>query len=73
MRSTRGWCTAPTCSRPATAVEGIDVPEAAGAVNDYPVAVLADAPNPAAAQAFVDLVLSDEGRAVLEADGFGAP
>jgi molybdate transport system substrate-binding protein len=55
------------------AVEGVDVPEATDAVNDYPVAVLADAPNPAAARAFVDLVLSDEGRAVLRADGFGAP
>ena len=26
-------------------VEGIDFPEAAKAVNDYPIAVLADAPN----------------------------
>ena len=52
------------------AVEGIDFPQAEGAVNEYPVCVLADAPNPDAALAFVDLVLSDEGQAALEAAGF---
>ena len=54
-------------------VEGISFPEAEEAVNEYPVCVLADAPNPDAAQAFVDLVLSDEGQAALEAAGFRAP
>jgi molybdate transport system substrate-binding protein len=54
-------------------VEGIDFPEAAGAVNDYPIAVLADAPNPDGAQAFVDLVLSPEGAKVLGAAGFDLP
>ena len=34
-------------------------------MNDYPLCVLADAPNPEAAQAFVDLVLSDEGQQAL--------
>jgi molybdate transport system substrate-binding protein len=52
------------------AVEGIDFPQAEDAVNEYPVCVLADAPNPDAAQAFVDLVLSEEGQAALEAAGF---
>lgn len=52
------------------AVEGIDFPEADDAVNEYPICVLAAAPNPDAAQAFVDLVLSDEGQAALEAAGF---
>jgi len=52
------------------AVAGIDFPEAAEAVNDYPVAVLTDAPNPQAAAAFVDLVLSERGRQVLAAAGF---
>ncbi len=47
--------------------------EAARAVNRYPVAVLADAPNPAAAQAFADLVLSDVGQAVLRDAGFQEP
>ncbi len=51
-------------------VEGIDFPEAAQAVNDYPIAVLQDAPNAAGAQAFVDYVLSAEGEAVLEEFGF---
>ena len=32
--------------------------------------MLADAPNPDAAQAFVDLVLSDDGQQALEAAGF---
>jgi molybdate transport system substrate-binding protein len=52
------------------AVEGIEFPEAGDAVNEYPICVLSEAPNPGAAQAFVDLVLSDEGQAALEAAGF---
>ena len=54
-------------------VEGIDLPEAEDAVNDYPVAVLAESPNPDAAQAFVDLVLSADGQDVLTGAGFQAP
>jgi molybdate transport system substrate-binding protein len=52
------------------AVEGIEFPEAEEAVNEYPICVLAAAPNPDAARAFVDLVLSDVGQAALEAAGF---
>jgi molybdate transport system substrate-binding protein len=52
------------------AVEGLEFPEAGGAVNEYPICALAEAPNPDAAQAFLDLVLSDEGQAALEAAGF---
>lgn len=55
------------------AAEGIDVPEAAQVVTDYPVAVLADAPNPAAAAAFVDLLRSAEGQQVLADAGFRTP
>ena len=51
-------------------VAGIDFPEAAETVNDYPVAVLADAPNPAAARAFLALVLSPAGQDVLADAGF---
>ncbi|RBY76520.1 molybdate ABC transporter substrate-binding protein [Blastococcus sp. TF02-09] len=51
-------------------VEGIPFPEAEQAINEYPLCVLEDAPNPAAAQAFADLVLSDEGRAALADAGF---
>jgi len=42
-------------------------------VNRYPIATLTDAPNPAAAAAFVDFVLSDEGQGILAAAGFRAP
>jgi molybdate transport system substrate-binding protein len=51
-------------------VEGIDFPEAAQAVNEYPITVLAKAPNAAGGQAFVDYVLSADGQAVLEKYGF---
>ena len=54
-------------------VDGIDFPEAADAVNHYPIAVLKEAKNPAAAQAFIDLVTSDAGQAVLADLGFGKP
>lgn len=54
-------------------VEGITFAEAAQAVNDYPIAPLAKAPNAAAAKAFVEFVLSDNGRAVFGAAGFGSP
>ncbi|WP_114905692.1 molybdate ABC transporter substrate-binding protein [Ornithinimicrobium murale] len=56
-----------------TQVEGIDFAESAAAVNDYPIAVLREAPNPAGGQAFLDFVLSPDGQAVLGAAGFGSP
>jgi molybdate transport system substrate-binding protein len=54
-------------------VEAIMPEGAADVVNRYPIAVLDDAPDAAAARAFVDLVLSAEGAAVLTRFGFGAP
>jgi molybdate transport system substrate-binding protein len=54
-------------------VEGIDVPEAEQAVNRYPIAVLEGARDPEAAQAFVDLVLSGDGRRALADFGFRVP
>lgn len=54
-------------------VEGIEFPEAAEAVNDYPIVTLAAAPNPEAAQAFVGYVLSEEGQQVLADAGFDGP
>ena len=54
-------------------VQGIDFPEAEGAINDYPIATLAAATNAQAAQTFVDFVLSPEGQQVLEAAGFEQP
>jgi molybdate transport system substrate-binding protein len=55
------------------AVEGIEVPEAAQVVNAYPVALLTAAPNPEAAQAFIDYLTSKEGVDVFTAAGFGTP
>ncbi|GLZ35253.1 molybdate-binding protein [Lentzea sp. NBRC 105346] len=54
-------------------VEGKDFPEADKAVNEYPIAPLAKAPNAGAAKAFVDFVLSEQGRKVLAEAGFTAP
>ena len=51
-------------------VEGIDFPEAGQAINDYPLAALAQAPHAAAAKAFVAYVLSSEGQQVLADAGF---
>lgn len=54
-------------------VDGIEFPESARAVNDYPIAVLEDAPNPATARAFVDYVMTGEAKKVLTDAGFQAP
>ncbi|GGL88385.1 molybdate-binding protein [Streptomyces fumigatiscleroticus] len=54
-------------------VEGVDFPESAEAVNDYPIALLKDAPNADAAQAFITLVKSAEGQKVLAEAGFMKP
>ena len=55
------------------AVEGIDIPENQNVVAEYPIAVLANAPNPQTAAAFVDFVLSAHGQAILTSYGFTAP
>jgi molybdate transport system substrate-binding protein len=54
-------------------VEGIEFPEAQDAVNRYPIAVLDDAPDRSAAEAFVALVESEEGQQALADAGFRAP
>lgn len=54
-------------------VDGVDFPEAARAVNDYPIATLAKAPHGAAGKAFVDYVLSPPGRDALRKAGFDTP
>ena len=48
-------------------------PESSDAVNTYPIAVLKESKNAAAAQKFVDLVSGPEGQKVLAAAGFAAP
>ncbi len=54
-------------------VQGVGFPEAAQAVNAYPIAVIAEAPNADLARAFQELVTGAEGRTALESAGFGAP
>jgi molybdate transport system substrate-binding protein len=54
-------------------VQTIELPADAQAQVEYPIAVVSDAANPEAAQAFVGLVLSERGREALEAAGFGVP
>jgi molybdate transport system substrate-binding protein len=56
-----------------SSVEGIEFPEAADVVNGYPICTLSDAPNPAGALAFVQLVTSDAGQQALTAAGFHLP
>jgi molybdate transport system substrate-binding protein len=54
-------------------VDGIEFPEAKGAINTYPIATLKESKNPAVAKAFVDQVLSPEGQAALAMAGFAKP
>jgi molybdate transport system substrate-binding protein len=51
----------------------VDIPEESNVVAEYPIAVLAGAPKPDAAAAFVEFVLSEEGQAILTAYGFASP
>jgi molybdate transport system substrate-binding protein len=54
-------------------VEGVTFPESADVVNVYPVATVSDSENADLAQEFMDLVLGQDGRAVLAELGFGQP
>lgn len=51
-------------------VVGIDLPPSSEAVASYPIAVVKDGPNPAAAAAFVEFVLSESGQSILRSWGF---
>jgi molybdate transport system substrate-binding protein len=54
-------------------VQGVDFPEAAKAVNKYPIAVVKNAPNPDLAVKWVALVEGPEGKKALADAGFGTP
>ncbi|MER5195443.1 molybdate ABC transporter substrate-binding protein [Streptomyces sp. NPDC002755] len=54
-------------------VEGVEFPESANAVNDYPIVQLKDTENADAAKAFIALVRSAEGQKVLTEAGFLQP
>lgn len=48
----------------------IDIPDTLNTIATYPIAALNDSAHPELAQAFVDLILSPQGQAVLESYGF---
>jgi molybdate transport system substrate-binding protein len=50
-------------------VRVLEIPDAANVLASYPIALVEGAPAPAAARAFIDLVLSPEGQRVLERRG----
>ncbi len=54
-------------------VDGVEFPESAKAVNDYPIAALKGAANPSGAKAFVAFVRSDKEMVVLTGAGFQKP
>ncbi|MCX5268718.1 molybdate ABC transporter substrate-binding protein [Streptomyces sp. NBC_00199] len=54
-------------------VEGVDFPESAQAVNEYPITLLKGSENAETAKAFIALVRSADGRKVLTAAGFLQP
>ena len=54
-------------------VEGVDIPAEVNVVAEYPIATLTGAPNPGAAAAWVEFVLSEEGQAILTSYGFTSP
>lgn len=54
-------------------VEGVDIPDEFNVVAEYPIVTLASAPNPDAAAAFVEFVLSEAGQAILNSYGFTSP
>ncbi|MEU6549907.1 molybdate ABC transporter substrate-binding protein [Streptomyces sp. NPDC046915] len=54
-------------------VEGVEFPESAKAINDYPIALLKGSKNAETAKAFMALVRSAEGQKVLTEAGFLKP
>ena len=54
-------------------VDGVEFPESAKAINEYPIAALSHAANPAGAKAFVAFVESAPELAVLTGAGFQKP
>ncbi|KAA1251890.1 molybdate ABC transporter substrate-binding protein [Mycobacterium simiae] len=54
-------------------VTAVKFPEAAGAANVYPIAVLKKAPQPAMAQKFVTMVTTGTGQQILNRSGFVKP
>jgi molybdate transport system substrate-binding protein len=57
----------------ADSVDGVEFPESASAINDYPIVALKDAPNAVAAAAFVAFVQTEDELTVLTDAGFQKP
>lgn len=57
----------------ANRVDTVEIPEAAKAVNTYPIALLRDSAQQGAGRAFIDLVTGEPGQKILYAAGFGKP
>lgn len=55
------------------AADGVKIPADINVIAEYPIATTSEAGDPELATAFVDFVLSDDGRTVLGEFGFGAP
>lgn len=56
-----------------TGIEGVEIPADINVEADYPVAITAGAVDPGTARAFVDFLLSIDGRSILESFGFVSP
>jgi molybdate transport system substrate-binding protein len=54
-------------------VKGVEIPDNLNASTEYPIAALKGSKNPDLAKAFVDYVLSPDGKNVLADDGFSKP
>jgi molybdate transport system substrate-binding protein len=54
-------------------VQGVDIPDDLNVIATYPIGVINKTKNPAVAEAFEDMVLSDAGRQVLMDHGFLGP
>lgn len=50
--------------------EGVDIPDELNVIATYPIARTKEAPNAAAAEAFIEFVTGDEGQAILAEYGF---
>jgi molybdate transport system substrate-binding protein len=53
--------------------EGVEISADVNVISNYPIVVTKEAPNPEAAQAFIDFVAGAEGQAILASHGFLAP
>ncbi len=54
-------------------VQGVQIPDDQNVVARYPIALVKEAPNGVAGQAFIDYALSGAGEATLKRFGFGPP